>query len=102
MFQYSLNESQLQLQKEKYARHNAVESINCSTSISGLSFAHLNVRSLFSKMDEITYILSNTNIHVLSLNETRLNDTFSDSDVYIEGFSLFRNDRDGAVGGIAF
>ena len=31
-----------------------------------------------------------------------LNDTFSDSDVYIEGFSLIRNDRDGAFGGIAF
>ena len=64
MLQYSLNESELQLQNEKYASHIAVESINCSTSISGLNFAHLNVHSLFSKLDEIGYILSNTNIYV--------------------------------------
>ncbi len=68
----------------------------------GLVLAHLNICSLRNKVHEITRICSSDNIHVLALSETHLDDTYDDSELAVEGYSLFRRDRDKYGGGVAF
>ena len=46
-------------------------------------------------------MLSTNFIHILSLNETRLDSTISDDEVSIQGYSILRNDRDRNGGGVA-
>ena len=66
-----------------------------------LKCLHLNVHSLLPKMDEIRNIVSDLKIHCLSINETFLDKSIYDSEVNIENFSIFRNDRNRNGGGVA-
>jgi hypothetical protein len=75
--------------KSKFKKHN------------GLNIAHINCRSLLPKLDEISYIMNSANVNVLCLTETWLDDTVCDSDIFIDGYTLFRNDRGGRGGGVA-
>ena len=52
---------------------------------------HLNVRSLYKKLDQITCLYSN--VDFLCCSETWLTDKYDDSSVNIKGMSIFRNDR---------
>ena len=45
------------------------------------------------------FILIN-NISIISLNETWLNSSVTDGEINIEGYSLFRLDRDDGYGGV--
>ena len=67
----------------------------------GLRVFHLNIRSLRNKMDELQLFCDGNKPHVLSLNETWLDDSFSDSELCLPGYQLFRKDRDCHGGGIA-
>ena len=67
----------------------------------GLRVFHLNIRSLRNKMDELQLFCDANKPHVLSLNETWLDDSFSDSELCLPGYQLFRKDRDCHGGGIA-
>lgn len=42
------------------------------------------------------------NIHVMAITETHLNENIKDSELAIQGYNLFRLDRDGNGGGTAF
>ena len=64
--------------------------------------AHLNICSLRNKVLEITRICSSNNIHVLAPSETHLDHTFDDSELAVEGYRLYRRDRDKYGGGVAF
>lgn len=66
----------------------------------GLKLAHINICSLRNKVIEITEILS-CGIHLLALSETHLDDTFNDGAVAIQGYSLYRRDRNAYGGGVA-
>jgi len=66
-----------------------------------LSVAHLNINSLRNKIHDIQHILSNNQVHVLGLSETHLDSTVKDSRVSIEGYRLYRKDRDRHGGGVA-
>ena len=59
------------------------------------------MHSLLPKMDEIRNIVSDLKIHCLSINETFLDKSIYDSEVNIENFSIFRNDRNRNGGGVA-
>ncbi|XP_068738010.1 uncharacterized protein [Montipora capricornis] len=67
----------------------------------GFKLANLNVASLVKHIDELRILLTDTPVDVLSINETRLDDSVKDSDVYIPGYEIIRRDRktNGRFGG---
>lgn len=67
----------------------------------GLVLAHLNICSLRNKVDEITRLCQIENIHVLALSETHLDNSFDNSVLAVDGYNLYRRDRDKHGGGIA-
>ena len=52
-------------------------------------------------IDELRILLADTPVDILSINETRLDDSVKDSDVYIPGYEIIRRDREtnGRLGG---
>lgn len=67
---------------------------------SGLRAAHLNIRSLCGHYAELCTLLKNKPLDILALSETWLDDTVSDEEVAINGYSLVRNDRNRTGGGV--
>lgn len=67
----------------------------------GLKLAHLNIRSLRNKVTDITDILLKGNLHILGITETLLDSTFEDSSLHIQGYSIYRKDRNARGGGVA-
>ena len=61
----------------------------------GLLVCSLNIGSLLKHFDEIKVFLDEYKPHILGLNETRLNDDAEDDDLFIEGYSIVRRDRNG-------
>ena len=55
--------------------------------------AHLNVRSLTSKVDELHSIVSNLKIDILCVSETWLDPSIGKQSVHIPGFHFYRKDR---------
>lgn len=67
----------------------------------GLKIAHVNVCSLRNKIQDIENLLIADNIHILAISETHLDETFDDATVRIQGYSIYRKDRDMYGGGVA-
>ena len=60
----------------------------------GLSLAHLNIRSLLHKMDQVNLVMGGAkSFDILSFSETWLNDTVSDDEIVIPGYNCVRRDR---------
>ena len=59
----------------------------------GTTFVHMNVCSLLPKLKELRIFLKNTNIQVLSINESWLCEDIEDSEIAISGYTIFRRDR---------
>jgi len=56
---------------------------------------HLNINGLCSKMDFLKIFLSSNNLHILSVNETKIDKTILDADIHIDGYiKLFVNIRE--------
>ena len=57
-------------------------------------FLHLNVRSLLSKIAEIKLILNKyKGIQMLAVTKTHLSTQIHDSEIAIDGYTIFRKDR---------
>ena len=54
-----------------------------------------------NRIDEIRYILINFPLEVLAINESKLDGTISDTEVYIPGYIIIRKDRSRSGGGAA-
>ena len=67
----------------------------------GIAIASLNVNSLLLHIDEIRSLSKNLGIHVLAINETKLDKNIHDDLVRIGGFSIIRRDRNRNGGGVA-
>ncbi len=67
----------------------------------GLGFIHLNVRSLFPKLDMIKIWVNTTNADIIVLSETWLKKSITDDLIYIDGYKVYRTDRVGKGGGVA-
>ena len=52
--------------------------------------------------DELEILMTENKIDIISINETKLDDTIRDEQVSIEDFSLLRHDRNRHGGGVAF
>ena len=71
---------------------------NLSTRV--LKINHLNIQSLSNKLEELKHYLAYNQIDILTLNETLLNKQIVISPP-IQGYTLYRRDRDGPGGGVA-
>ena len=80
--------------------HDVKQTFQKLRSGTGINIAHLNVCSLFRNIDEIRNILTNENISILSLSETRLDSSVSEAEICIPGYRSVRLDRNRNGGGI--
>ena len=62
--------------------------------------ACLNIVSLTNKFDEIDHLLSEKQLDIMALNETRLDSTIPDNMVNIDGYDVVRKDRTRNGGGV--
>ncbi len=67
----------------------------------GFKIAHLNVRSLVKNVDQLRIYLQDQQFDVVSINETMLDDTVADLEIFIGGYDIIRKDRNRNGGGVA-
>eukprot|EP00794_Sanderia_malayensis_P005200 gene5201-5855_t len=67
----------------------------------GVVVATLNVNSLLHHIDEIRLIIKDLGIHILAINETKLDGSIADDLVGVQGYSIKRCDRNRNGGGVA-
>lgn len=65
----------------------------------GLKIVHLNVRSLLAKLDEVKTTLLDGSIDIIVLSETWLHSQCSNELLDIDGFKLYRQDRNITIPG---
>lgn len=63
--------------------------------------ANSNINSFPNKFEEISEWLSSKSVDILSIQETKIDRTFPNSQFNVQGFNLFRRDRKKGGGGIA-
>lgn len=74
--------------------------IFCSRA-NGFKVCHLNAQSLCKKMDEFRNLFNNSGVDILCISETWFDKDVKDSMVCLNGYHLFRNDRQSYAGGVA-
>ena len=52
--------------------------------------ATLNVNSLVAHIDELQVFMSSSGIHILVINETKLNFLVDNNEVHLQGFEIIR------------
>lgn len=67
----------------------------------GLKICHINAQSLVRKMDELRYIFEGSGIDIICVSETWFSENMADSLFKINGFKIYRADRQGHAGGVA-
>lgn len=67
----------------------------------GLIMAHLNVCSLRNKIHEIERLAQLYNFHILTVSETHLDPSIDNDEISIQGYNIFRKDRNSFGGGVA-
>ena len=69
----------------------------------GFKLASLNINKLITHIDQLRILLVDNEIDILSINETKLNETISDNEVNISGYDIIRRDRiTNGRGGVCF
>ena len=61
--------------------------------IRGFHLVHLNIRSLWQHMDEFRFYLKDSTINCATISESWLNEKIPSNLVDIQGYNLFRLDR---------
>ena len=59
----------------------------------GFCVSHINIQSLYPEFEEVKLLIKRNNIDVLAITESWLHDFYTDQMVHIDGYSLFRLDR---------
>jgi exonuclease III len=72
---------------------------NC-LSKKGFHCIHINARSLPPKMSELKVIASKTKVSIIAISESWLDDSVTNCEIDIPGFSVIRNDRNREGGGV--
>lgn len=66
-----------------------------------IKIAHINIRSLVPKLNDLVQFVVEHNLDVLIISETWLGSAVHESHVSVDGYRIFRKDRDGRGGGVA-
>ncbi|XP_033104417.1 uncharacterized protein LOC117107010 [Anneissia japonica] len=66
----------------------------------GLHHIHINIRSLPPKIEELRFLATKTNATTISVTETWLDHSVTDNEIHIDGYNLFRKDRNREGGGV--
>lgn len=66
---------------------------------SGFKLGHLNVRSLYPKIDQLDHVIHKGEYDIFAISETWLTDSHHDSELKVNGYNIFRKDRLGSRGG---
>ena len=69
---------------------------------SGFKIAGLNINSLTKHIDELRIFLTDCSIDILSIKETKLDDSITSCEVQIPGYEFIRHDRNRQGGGVGF
>lgn len=80
----------------------AVADPSADSELEYLCLAHLNICGLRNKHPDVEKILTDSNIHVLALTETHLDNSVKNSELHIEKFRFYRKDRNSNGGGVCF
>ena len=62
----------------------------------------MNINSLTKHIDEFRILLFDYSIDIISINETKLDDTIKSCEVHIPGYEFIRLDRNRQGGGVGF
>ena len=83
-------------------QHNSISDFILSRR--GFRKAHLNINSLYltKHIDELRILLFDYSIDIISINETKLDDTIKSCEVHITGYEFIRRDRNRQGGGVDF
>ena len=73
---------------------NPITTIEALSAAKGLKFVHLNIRSVVKKIDQIRTMVPNNTLDVFTLSETWLRKYMSTQIVHLNGYKLFRMDRE--------
>ena len=57
--------------------------------LKGFRIAHLNITSIPKYIDQLRSYLVNKPVDILSINETRLDDSIDNAEVHIQGYNLY-------------
>ena len=81
----------------------AEKSISLLPPLRGFKMASLNINQLTTHIDELRILLANNDIDIVSINETKLNESIRDHEVHISGYEIIRRDRlTKSGGGVCF
>ena len=69
--------------------------------LKGFRIAHLNITLLPKYIDQLRLYLINKPVDILGINETRLDNSIDNAEVHIQGYNLYRKDRNRLGGGVA-
>ncbi len=68
--------------------------------VSNVKLGHLNVKSLRHKSDPLAEAMRKYVFDILMLQETKLDDSFTDSQFATQGFKMYRKDMKSETGGV--
>ena len=74
---------------------------NMSKNKNGMKIAHLNIATLPSHFDDFFALMMDNDFDVIGLAETRLAEYIPDSDIHLNNYCIYRNDRNRNGGGVA-
>lgn len=57
---------------------------------------------MIKHIDELTILPVDYSLHMFSINETKIDSSINDCEVYIPRYEIFRRDRDRRCGGVCF
>ena len=78
---------------DSFENHENLDTFEILPSKRGFRLASLNVNSLLAHIDELRVLLADLPIDVLAINETKLDNSVNDNEVYIPGYEIIRSDR---------
>ena len=55
--------------------------------------AALNINSLLAHLDDLKFFVLDSKIDVLAINETKIDSSVNDNEIYLPGFEVVRKDR---------
>ena len=68
--------------------------------LKGFKIASLNINSLLRHIDELRMTITNLEVDVLTINETKIDNYVTDSEIEIPGYNVIRRDRNRFGGGV--